>query len=438
MTTSTGRYLRTTVLSRHRTLNVVLPTDRPVAELIPGIVTLLDHDSDGAAWVLQTSHGNSLELERSLSHSGLVDGALLHLRAEHEAPPEPVVADVLDLLESQPPHAGWSVAARSWTLSVLGATLMALGMALWVVAHGSDHALRLAVSALVLVAVSAVASLAGRSALAWSAATLSGAAAVGAVGIMQVQPPLTAMSAAGLLLGAILAVGWCTRLGIAALTAALTWAVLTGSAAGAWAAGAGVGGTGAVLLALSAAILGVLPRAAMSLSGLFDVDARIAGGLAVRRAHAATIVGQAHRALAGAVLVCSAGFAVGGFALARQHEGNPWAIALVVLSLTSWSTRARHFPLAAQRAVMAVSAVMVLAGLAWGTVDTDPTLLPWMVAGLLAGGITVLVAESRTTSALSAALVRRGIQRLEALSILATPACLIGVFGVYADLLQTF
>ncbi|MGB3827785.1 MAG: EsaB/YukD family protein, partial [Ornithinimicrobium sp.] len=175
--TVTGPYLRATVRTAERTLDVVLPTDQPLAELMPGLMELLSYNAEGMTCVLHDPSGVTVLTQRPLSHAGLRDGVVLRLVAEHEAPSEPVVADLLDVLESERTPSRWSARSRAWTVSSLGVLLVLCGMTLWVLAPGADRPWRLAAGAAVLWTGSALAATLGARPAAWSCAGAFGVAA---------------------------------------------------------------------------------------------------------------------------------------------------------------------------------------------------------------------------------------------------------------------
>lgn len=435
---TSGPYLRATVITSERSADVVLPTDQPVVELMPGLMEILSYDAVGMACVLHSTSGATVQAQRSLRHAGLRDGVVLHLLPEHEAPAEPAVADLLDLLEAERPRLGWSDEARAWTLSILGVLLVLCGFTLWTFAPGADSLLRSIASAAALWLGSALAAALGARPAAWCGAVAGGLAA----GVVLVSPDLAvgtqAIEAAAALLLMIAALGWCTGQYSASVVAGVTWLAFASAAASVWAVTGNVAQTGAVVLALAAITIGVLPRVALSLSGVFTLDAAVTSGREVPRVNALGAITQAHASLSGAVVVCAIAFSGGGFVVARYAEGNRWAWALVGLALVGWVARCRHFPLATERAVMALSGTVVVIGMAWGAVEVDPSLRVAMAVACLLCGAALVASDSLRPSSLSAALWRRWVQRLEAVAVIATPPCLVGLFGVYADLLATF
>ncbi|MGB5950931.1 MAG: EsaB/YukD family protein, partial [Ornithinimicrobium sp.] len=122
-----GPYLRATVLSDRRRLDVVLPTDQPVAEVLPALLDLLGVCVPGTVSMLHTDAGQRIDMDRSLRQSALLDGAVLHLVPVREAPAEPVVTDLIDVFETDDYAGRYGPAAQQWLLAAGGATLFVLG-----------------------------------------------------------------------------------------------------------------------------------------------------------------------------------------------------------------------------------------------------------------------------------------------------------------------
>lgn len=438
----TGPYLRTTVMSSQRALDVVLPTDQVVAELMPGLLDVLGisaaTDTGARGCILHTPTGHVLDLERPLAGAMLRDGVVLRLVQEQEAPAEPIVSDLLDLLESESPRGRWTEQATQWTLACAGMSVLGLAAGLWVTTTDAAPWPRLVIVAIVACALSVVSAALGRSALAW----LSAAVAVGAAGFgVGLGAPSVAVAGAWscvVVLCAIAATGWCLGRWRSTATAAAVWIALMCVAGPTWWWGRDVGLTGAVVATTSSLTLGMLPGAALGVTGLLSTDAHVASGQVVTRRDARVVVDQAHRALAGAVATCAFGYGVSGCVLALMADLNPWVLGLLAATLVSWLARVRHFPLITQRVTICVAVAMVAVGLALGIVAADADLTWWVVGVCVAAGSCLVAAGSLHLSSVASAVLRRWVQRLETVAVLATVPCFIGVLGVYADLLETF
>ncbi len=441
---TTRPYLRATVMSSQQALDIALPTDQAVADLMPGLLEVMSTSTatftatDASGYVLHTPMGHVIDLERPLAGAMLRDGVVLRLVAEREAPAEPIMSDLLDLLESEPPRSRWTVSATQWTLACAGMSALGLAAGLWVGMAGSAAWPRLAIVATVAFALSAVSTSLGQRPVAWASAA-TGVTAAG-LGVALGAPSLSVAAAwgCGVVLCAIVAVGWCHGRLRSTVTAALTWIALVGVAGSSWLAGADLILTCATVATASSLIVGILPRAALGLTGLLSADAQVATGHAVSRRDARVVVDQAHHALAGAVATCALGYGISGCVLAVTANLNPWALGLITATLVSWLARVRHFPLITQRAVICAAVGVVCAGLCLGVVAADAE-LTWWVAGICLGvGSCAVAAGSLSLSSVAAAVTRRWVHRLETIAVIATVPCLIGLLGVYADLLETF
>lgn len=109
LTTGTARV---TVAAPHRRIDVVLPEQQPIAELLPQLLSMSGESGPDAAvggWALSRLGQPPLEASGTLLSAGVQDGEVLHLR--HEDPlPEPVYDDVIDALATAVQERGgrWS------------------------------------------------------------------------------------------------------------------------------------------------------------------------------------------------------------------------------------------------------------------------------------------------------------------------------------------
>lgn len=126
---------RITIAAPYRRLDVALPDDVPLAELLPH---LLSHTGESVAddgerhggWALYPATGGALNTARSLGAQGVRDGDVLHLRSGRSEWPELDYDDVVEAIASGARRYGRSwgnVATRRATL-VMVAVLAALGL----------------------------------------------------------------------------------------------------------------------------------------------------------------------------------------------------------------------------------------------------------------------------------------------------------------------
>lgn len=115
MATGTTVFSRVTVVAPRTRIDVALPADVAVADLLPMLLEMAKEVTpDGGArhggWCVARLGEAPLEPSRTLASLGVVDGDLLQLRRRSENPPPPLYDDVVDAIaESQP------ASFRPWT-----------------------------------------------------------------------------------------------------------------------------------------------------------------------------------------------------------------------------------------------------------------------------------------------------------------------------------
>ncbi|MEW2168176.1 type VII secretion integral membrane protein EccD [Streptomyces sp. NPDC007084] len=120
---------RLTVRAPEKTVDLAVPSDIPVIDLLP---TLVEHAGDGLAesglehggWVLQRLSGERLEEENSLDSLGLKDGETVLLRPHTELLPEIRLDDLVDGIATT-----MRDQAYGWTPLVSRRTLLAFAVA---------------------------------------------------------------------------------------------------------------------------------------------------------------------------------------------------------------------------------------------------------------------------------------------------------------------
>ncbi|MGW3957996.1 type VII secretion integral membrane protein EccD, partial [Streptomyces sp. NPDC004752] len=102
MTDSTVAHLcRITVRAPQKSMDLAVPGDIPVADLLPALLDYAGEDIQEAGlehggWVLQRLGGAPLDEESTLDAAGVRDGETLHLRPRADALPEPHFDDLVD------------------------------------------------------------------------------------------------------------------------------------------------------------------------------------------------------------------------------------------------------------------------------------------------------------------------------------------------------
>ncbi|TVT61601.1 type VII secretion integral membrane protein EccD [Amycolatopsis rhizosphaerae] len=435
--TEASQLTRITLVGPRHRIDLVLPSHERIGTLLPEMVAMVGHKTPDVlrGYQVSTIDGRVLEPGTSLRAAQVADGALLRIDPLTEAPPAPIVHDVSDeLADDLARRRGrWAEGPRQWTatLTVAGAALLAARLALR--ALGPTAA---TVIGLVILAAGCAAALLGRRAV--GLAILLAGAAIG----MSTVPEWTASAALRSTLwtaGAaitVLVYSLATRQQRAGLFGAGTLLVLLGLWAALVAFRLPAERAAAVVAVLSVGVLGILPRAAMMISGLTHLDDRQGGGGTVARTTVESAVDSAHRGLALATVATAVSSALAGLTLAQA--GNGWAIGLASLLVVTLLLRLRAFPLAAEVISLVMAALAVAVGLVVRWMTVAPTMW-WggaaVAVAIALAGLGVLGFEPEQHIRAQA---RQIADRLEALAVAALVPVAVGVFQVYAQLLHTF
>ncbi|OLT41314.1 type VII secretion integral membrane protein EccD [Saccharomonospora sp. CUA-673] len=108
MATGTTVFSRVTVVAPSTRIDVALPADVAVADLMPMLLEMAKETSpDGGTrhggWALAKLGDAPLDPSRTLASLGVVDGELLQLRKRSENPPPPLYDDVVDAIAEADP-----------------------------------------------------------------------------------------------------------------------------------------------------------------------------------------------------------------------------------------------------------------------------------------------------------------------------------------------
>ncbi|MFH8980090.1 type VII secretion integral membrane protein EccD [Streptomyces varsoviensis] len=132
---STASLCRLTIQAPERTVELAVPSDIALADLLPTIVDhagsdLHERGAEAGGWVLQRLGEAPLDEERTPNALGLHDGETLHLRARNESLPQIHFDDLIEGLSS-----GLRARRDSWRPQwsrylMIGLTLTALGAGL--------------------------------------------------------------------------------------------------------------------------------------------------------------------------------------------------------------------------------------------------------------------------------------------------------------------
>ncbi|MFT2017278.1 EsaB/YukD family protein [Streptomyces sp. 796.1] len=440
---------RVTLVGERRRIDLVLPSDEPVGRLLPDVMELLGDRIPARPMLrhLVTSDGTVLAPDATLAAAHVPDGAVLRLVRVQDAPSAPVVHDVTDEvaddLDVRPWR--WGPQARRATagLIAVGWTLVAALLARHEFA-ADDAGPVLAGSAAPAALIGALAGRARRRGLATTLIVAAGVLGVlgawtlGDAHAWSGAERLAAVAAVAVITLALL--GWCSPLGRGGLVGAGAAA----GAAGCWEAAIAFNDAahtatdqarvGALLAVVSVVVLGVLPRLALMASGLAALDDRRSAGTSVSRYEVSTALSATHRALALATCVCAVSGATAGVLALRTP--TVWTVLLTAAVAVAVLLRSRAFPLVVE------VVVLLLAGAVLGVRLVTVWLAHADPAGPLAVATGLAVLPLLVLAVRPAEHVRVRLRRMgdvvESFAVIALLPLVIGVFGVYGRLLDTF
>jgi type VII secretion integral membrane protein EccD len=433
-------FTRLTVIGSARKADLVVPNDEAVAGLMPRLMDLLDEPTGSVVrpLTLVRSTGEQLDVALTVADQQVPDGDLLRLVRSDDAPPPPEVADVTDVLgETLRDRSGlWSTFARELTGAV---AIGVLGCAL--AGELSAGPLPLVLAVLLL---SLGAAIVGRLSRRWICVALTSAALGVAAAAVWTFSSTLGLSLPLRLSAAVLgfaALGWiCLGLGYGqglrsrpALFGSLVGIPISMLPLIMALLGSRPEAAAAVTAAVSVVVCGVLPRVALVASGLTGLDDQVVEGHPRRRDEVSLTVNDAYRMLSWVTFAVAVPIAVTSALLLAS--GDLWAVwvGLVVIMVSALRTRA--FPLAVQQ--MALWSA-VLAGLLGGLIG-QPRLSESLLAGVLAGMVAlVMIMVLARPVAHQRAFLRRVGNVLEALAVIALIPLLLGMFGIFSDLLRAF
>jgi type VII secretion integral membrane protein EccD len=433
-TRATGSLTRVTIIGVRHRVDVVLPSDEPLGVLLPEIVALVGYEPGGELPEYQLSllNGQVLEPDTCLRRAGVADGTLVRIDPLTDAPPPPVVQDATEETADDLSRRGgrWDAAARRWTaIAVVCATvLVASVVADEAVAAAVRAVIALGVLLLGSVAAAAGARAAGVVVLAGGTTLLFAAVPSWSAGWAE-RGELWAAAAGA----AALAAGFAVRLpraglvgGCAVLVLDALWVALSNM-------DIPLPRVASVVAVLSVGVLGMLPRIAVTMSGLSRLADRRGDGLPVGRAAAMAAMSSVHGGLASACLAVAVAGAVSGWVLAGA--GQRWTTALACLLAVTLLLRARSFPLVVEVTGLAAAGFVAGAGVLCRWVRDDPG--AWWAAGVVAvaAGAVAAVLLVVEVAPRVRARARRVADYIEGLTVAALVPVAAGVFAAYPRLL---
>ncbi len=437
-------FTRVTLIGTRRHLDLLLPSDRPVGSLMPQVLDLL-HDEpseDVAAKLLVTPDGTPLSAAGTLDDAGVTDGSSLLLCNAAEAPPAAVVYDVTDLVVDGTANVWgrWTTTFTRVTAIVLTALGLWAGAELLLQAYAADSAWWvLCALGGVLLAGGTVAGVVPRLRTVGIALLVTGwLSAFAGIVHRGDDLPLVALLTSGLTILLLLAVGIVADRKKAMTGAALTLGALTLVWVAATLTAPGPPEAAALAALASLLTLGLMPKLALSASGLATLDDQRAKGETIARTDALDSVAAAHANLSFGSVITGASIGAGLWIIGTDTETQVWTLPLLAALTLATALRARAFPLAAERIALYAAAVVGLAASALGALRFLPE-QPWLVAGVvLLIGMTSALSLAVEPADHVAARGRQQAKRLETIAILASIPLTVGMFGVFGQLLESF
>ncbi|MFE4663705.1 type VII secretion integral membrane protein EccD [Streptomyces sp. NPDC056716] len=163
---STAGLCRITVRSPERSMDLAVPADVPVADLLPTVLRYAGAETeenglDHGGWALQRLGEAPLDEEATLATADLTDGEVLYLRPRTDKLPEVQLDDLVDgIASTMRGRHGWGERAVGLLLRGLLAVALTLTLAVlaWPGAGSELRAAVVALAGLLLLAVAATAS----------------------------------------------------------------------------------------------------------------------------------------------------------------------------------------------------------------------------------------------------------------------------------------
>ncbi|WP_436777898.1 EsaB/YukD family protein [Yinghuangia sp. YIM S09857] len=436
------RLSRVTVVGERRRIDLLLPSREPVGALLPDLIRMLEEPSAPTPELrrLVTGRGVVLAPDDSLASADVADGAVLRLVHRRETPAAPVVHDVTDEAADDLDRRQWrwNDGVRDWTA---GTATIVLALVTAFLARDWLGTEKVA-GWLVGVAVGTAAL--GATAARWGNRPLGGVlvllgGATGAVGAWSMTTDSDRMRLAALGLTAVavcLLAAVCTPIGRGGLVGGGVVAALVGG----WELGLALTDhphrAAVAVGTLSVVALGVLPRYALMAAGLTRLDDRRSGDFAVSRHQVDSALTATHRGLALATVAMSASVGVAGWI--ALTDVNRWTVATAVLLTVVVLCRSRAYPLAVEVAAMLAAGAVLAVRLVvlWADQPDEPAVRP--LAALCVLTLLPLAAFVVRPPDHVRVRLRRVLDAVESVGVIALIPVCFGAFGVYGRLLDTF
>ncbi|MEU6858336.1 type VII secretion integral membrane protein EccD [Glycomyces sp. NPDC046736] len=161
MSTKSATLSRVTIVSPRTRIDLALPSDVPLSDLLPTILHqageyYIDEAGDNGGWILARLGEDAVDTGHSCSQLGISDGEMLYLNPADAAKPEIVFDDVIDAVATATEQRGnrWDhLATKRFSVGVGTAALGVGALAILLTSHMASAIVGLAI-ALILVGAS--------------------------------------------------------------------------------------------------------------------------------------------------------------------------------------------------------------------------------------------------------------------------------------------
>lgn len=461
MATGTTVFSRVTVVAPNTRIDLALPADVAVADLLPMLLDMAREGStDGGSrhggWCLAKLGEEPLENSQTLSSLGVVDGELLQLRRRSDDPPPPLYDDVVDALaEAEPgsyrPWTKETAAKIGHAAGVLGFVAAAAALGLSGQAGGIlFHAITAIIALVVAVFATGIGSVVTR---AYGAATtgtvIAGAGALpmafvaglNAVPGNDPTPKLLLASALVLIFASIslMVIGTGIVTFIAAATVS-TFAVLAFIAALLLPSGASAAGVAAGAGAIGLAGISLLPRLTIQLAKLplphvpgnaddLKEDEGFPDYLMIERR-----TGLAHQYMTGLIIGCGLTAALGAILAITLANGGVFGALFAIVVAAVLLLRGRNYANGSQAVALLISGLLASVGVAAGLLvqtAAAPMAVAWVFPPLLLLSVGALVFGVVFPNRRFSPVQRRMVDILEAVLIALVLPLALGVMDLY-------
>ncbi|MDN3242990.1 type VII secretion integral membrane protein EccD [Glycomyces tritici] len=163
MSTKSATLSRVTIVSPRTRIDLALPSDVPLSDLLPTILHqageyYIDEAGDNGGWILTRLGEEAIDTGHSCSQLGINDGEMLYLNPADAAKPEVVFDDIIDAIATATDQRGnrWDhLATKRFSVGVGTAALAVGAIAILLTGHLASAIVGLSVAA-ILVGASAL------------------------------------------------------------------------------------------------------------------------------------------------------------------------------------------------------------------------------------------------------------------------------------------